>query len=197
MYAYRQMTKPEREAALAYRRLVGFPLHEPPHFHQENTIYLLTAANYEHRPVMADENRRKDFEHEFLQGMASLCGTKVFAWVILPNHYHVLARVDLAEFRSWVGRLHNRTSTRWNRQDGTPGRRVWYRFADRGIRSERHFWAAANYIHGNPVKHGHVSRPDEWRCSSIHLYIEEHGPDVMSQLERKYPVLDFGRGWDW
>ena len=31
---------------------------------------------------------------------------------------------------------------------------------------EKHF----HYIHYNPVKHGHVTRPQEWKWSSFHRY---------------------------
>ena len=56
----------------------------------------------------------------------------------------------------------------WNREDGIPNRKVWYRFSDRGMRSEGHFFASINYIHANPVKHGYVEKATEWPWSSLH-----------------------------
>ena len=197
MYTWRRMSEDEREAILAARRFAGLPLHEPPHFPTGRNVYLLTAANYEHAPVMQTEQRRAQLERELLEGLATLSEACAFGWVVLPNHYHLLAEVDLAEFRLSVGRSHNRTATRWNREDGTPGRRVWHRFVDRSIRNQRHFWAAVNHVHANPVKHGHVCRAEEWPCSSVHAYLAELGRDGLAAVESEFPALNLGRGWDW
>ena len=65
------------------------------------------------------------------------------------------------------------------------------------IRSERHFYATINYIHYNPVKHGWTSRADEWVCSSIWAYLETKGRDWLVDVWRRYPLKDYGKGWDW
>ena len=156
-YAYRKMTPQEREQMLAYRRYASFPLHEPPHFERESNLYLLSMTNFEHKHIMREESRRIEYERKLLDMMAGIPGTELFAWCILPNHGHLLARVELKIFRQKLGRLHNGLSTQWNREDNTPGRTVWFQFTDRGIRNEGHFFASLNYCHYNPVKHGYVS----------------------------------------
>jgi putative transposase len=51
---------------------------------------------------------------------------------------------------------------------------IWQRrFWERQIRDERDFAQHIDYIHFNPVKHGFVSRPADWRFSSIHRYIKQ------------------------
>ena len=196
-YAYRQMTPRERTEVLAYRRSVKLPLHEPPHFGREDNLYLLTAANHEHKHIMRQESRRLEYEAKVLDLLAAIPSSELFAWCILPNHAHILARVDLKAFGQKIGRLHNGLSTQWNREDASPGRTVWHRFSDRGIRNESHFFATLNYIHFNPVKHGHVEAMDYWRTSSIHIYLDQYGKDNMNLLTQQYPALDYGKGWDW
>ncbi|MGD2177558.1 MAG: hypothetical protein PVG71_07020 [Anaerolineae bacterium] len=73
--------------------------------------------------------------------------------------------------------LHSRVATEINGRHDQRGRRVWYCFSDRLIRSDRHHWATVNYIHDNPVKHGYVDCMTAWPWSSIHNYVEEHGRD--------------------
>ena len=196
MYNYRKLTQQEKEEVLTYRRLLGLPLHEPPHYLRENNLYLLTAANYEHRWIMQNEERRVEFTWKLLQWMTEYCQAHIYAFCILPNHYHVLSRVDLNLFRQWIGKLNNGTSTQWNREDNRRGRRVWYRFSDRGIRNEDHFYATLNYIHYNPVKHKHATYIDEWRCSSIHAYLEQYGHETMIELAERYPLYHYGDNWD-
>ena len=77
------------------------------------------------------------------------------AWVFLPNHYHVLLDTEGLGIVSEVLRLlRSRVATDIYGRHHQQGRRVWYRYSDRMIRSAGHHWATVNYIHYNPVKHG-------------------------------------------
>ena len=195
MYASRKMTPAERAEVIAGRKTLKLPWHAPPHFGTEPTVYMLSAACYEHRPLLHDAKRRDEWLNTIMT-MESDLGSDLRAWVVLPNHYHLLAQVPLPDFRVWIARRHNGKATQWNREDGTPGRQVWYRFTDRWIRSERHYYAALNYIHGNPVKHGYAQKATEWAWSSVHRYQESVGLDTLKKWWGEYPVGEFGKGWD-
>ncbi len=106
---------------------------------------------------------------------------RLLAWVVMPNHVHVLfqpiegwtmARI-VASWKSFTGR---RLSSLLSAPPGADGvHRVWHReYWDRFIRDERHFYAAREYIHTNPVKAGLVQRPEAWEWSSARL--EPGGP---------------------
>jgi putative transposase len=57
------------------------------------------------------------------------------------------------------------------------------RFWDHIIRDDRDFENHLCYIHFNPVKHGYVSDPRDWKDSS-YLEWEEHGlPSALSACE--------------
>jgi putative transposase len=193
MYEYRKLTPAQRAQLRAHRRQFGFPLHAPPHFPEGKLTYLLTAATLEHQPLIANAARRADFAAKLL---ATLAGTEIHAWVVLPNHYHLLVSLDLAVFRQRIRTLHSGIATQWNREDQTARRKIWYRFSDRVIRNERHYFAALNYIHANPVKHGYVKRADEWPDSSVHEYLEKWGREYLVELWQNYPVGEMGKGWD-
>ena len=50
---------------------------------------------------------------------------------------------------------------------------IWQdRFWEHTIRDENEFSNYIDYIHFNPVKHGYVQSPIEWKYSSIHEYIK-------------------------
>src|SRR5262249_32145759 len=95
-----------------------------------------------------------------------------------------------------LGRVHGRTSRGINQRDGTAGRRVWYRFSDRQIRSEAHYYATLNYIHYNPVKHGLVPEAVLWAASSVHWYLDQMGDERLVEMWRSYPIDRYGAGWD-
>jgi REP element-mobilizing transposase RayT len=89
------------------------------------------------------------------------------AWVIMPNHVHVLFTPAegwtlskiLHSWKSFSAREANkvldRTGEFWQAE-----------YFDRAIRDERGFSAAAEYIEYNPVKAGLCINPAEWPFSS-------------------------------
>jgi putative transposase len=196
-YNYRALTPAEREDVVRQRRERGFPLHAPPHPFRHSAYYLITAANYEHMAIMDSSERRTEFEGLLLEAMHGI-DAGINAWVILPNHYHILLSVKaLDSISGALNRLHGRTARTWNAGDGRTGtRRVWYRFSDRMIRDEKHYYRALNYIHANPVKHGYASKADEWPWSSYLNYVNEHGRDWVQEKWKTYRPGDFGKGWD-
>lgn len=196
MYVYRTLTEKQKAGVIAHRKVQRLPWHAPPHFRQDDTLFLITAACFEHQPVVSDEVRLQSFHGKLIEGIRLQSWATVHAWVILPNHYHLLASLMLPSFRRWIARLHNGTSTEWNREDHRPCRKVWFRFTDRSIRDDRHYWATINYIHWNPVKHGWAKKADRWKWSSIHEYLGQYGRESMVDYWQKYPVRDYGKRWD-
>jgi len=198
-YEYRKLTSEEREQVLQQRRERGYPLHAPPHPFREAGRFFLTAANYEHVAIMARPDRCTDFEVCLFEAMHNI-QADVFGWVVLPNHYHILVDVrSLDDVSAALKQLHGTTSREWNQADHETGkRRVWYKFADRMIRDEAHFYRALNYIHYNPVKHGYTDDPYEWPWSSLHDYLESEGcgREWLREKWRGFPLGDFGKGWD-
>jgi len=114
---------------------------------------------------------------------------QVDAIVVLPEHLHCIWTLppDNADF-----------STRWRRIKGIfsksiePDERlsarrklkqergVWQRrFWEHVIRDERDLETHADYIHYNPVKHGHVQRVADWPHSSFHRFVKAgiYAPD--------------------
>jgi len=196
-YSYRKLTPEERQNVLQLRRLRGYPLHAPPHPINDEGRYLITAANFEHAHNISPSERRTAFEEMLLAALGRI-SAKVFGWVVLPNHYHVvLGATELRSLSATLKKLHGATSREWNLEDGAVGvRKVWYHFSDRKIRNEVHFYRALNYVHYNPVKHGYVGSPYDWPWSSVHNYLETRGREWLRERWKEYPPERMGRGWD-
>ncbi len=198
MYEWRKMTPEARELALGERQRRKLPHHSPPHFAGDVTrLYHLTAACYEHRPILGfSPERMAAFEAEWV-ALLREGERELAAWCVLPNHWHALVRTgDLRETVRAVGRLHGRTSYAWNGEEECRGRVCWHRCADRFMRSDAHVWATINYIHHNPVHHGYVERWTDWPFSSAADYLESVGAEEAARRWREFPVLDYGKGWD-
>ncbi len=196
-YAFRKMTAEEREAAVRERLARGYPLHAPPHPFRGSGRYLLSAVNFEHQPIMAAAERRTDFEERLLTKLKEI-EADVYAWVVLPNHYHVLAGVgSLKAVSSALKQLHGATARDWNLADDSVGeRQVWYHFHDRQIRGDKHFNRALNYVHYNPVKHGYADSAYDWPWSSLQNYLDAKGRAWLRELWQNFRPSYIGRGWD-
>ena len=95
---------------------------------------------------------------------------RLHAWVIMPNHVHVLFGVfdnhPLAKVvQSWKGFTAREANKILERKG-----KFWQRdYFDRFIRDEGHFYDALNYIHMNPVKACLVNKPEDWPYSSAYM----------------------------
>jgi len=197
MYYWRRLTPEQRQAVLVERQRQHRPWHGPPHYASPDGLYLLTAACYEHQPVIGLSSQRMgEFESELLK-TCSAFASSIFAWVVLPNHYHLLLQSsELKALLAALGKLHGRTSYRWNGIEGLRGRKVWHRVAETAMKSERHFWATLNYVLNNAVRHGYVARWQDWPYSNAALYLEQTDRQEAEHRWREYPIDDYGRDWD-
>jgi putative transposase len=196
MYQYRKLTPEEQQKLVEERLNQGHPPHQPPHLALDQTYYLLTAACYEHHHHLHTAQRRQHIlDHLFEQLIKH--GMAIHAWVILTNHYHLLVHVTQFKALGQIfSQVHGRSSFQWNQQENTRGRKIWYRYSDRVIRSERHYYTTLNYIHYNPVKHGLVTSPYDWQWSSVHWYLKANGREWLRDLWQRYPIQDYGKTWD-
>lgn len=198
MYNWRKMTEAQQAEVLQLRGQCGWPAHSPPHFTADGwTHYHLSAANYEHVPIIGISPERMASFSAMLCEALSIPGNAICAWCVLPNHWHALIGTDnLKAVLKQIGRLHGKCSFEWNGEEDARGRQCWHCCSDRRIRSENHFHAARNYIHHNPVKHGYVGKWEEWAFSSAKEYLDAVGKEKALELWKAYPVLDMGEKWD-
>lgn len=140
---------------------------------------------------MIDNNRKKQFK-TLLKGIYSKFNFKIIAWVILPNHYHLLFKSARGKDLQTICQLmHGGTSHEWNIEDQTPGRKVWTNYRDYCPRDRRDFYTHFNYIHHNPVKHRVARTMGEWDYSSYNWYIQRKGKEWMADCFIQYPIIDF------
>jgi putative transposase len=142
--------------------------HSPLHRLGEGGAYMVTAATY-NKQLFLSTPSRLTLVRDMLFELAQEMGWLLQAWAVLPNHYHLVAHSPhhAETLRPLIRKLHSRTSTALNRQDGTIGRRVWYQYWDTLLTYERSYFARLNYVHQNPVKHGLVRQAAAYRwCSA-------------------------------
>ena len=92
---------------------------------------------------------------------------RLHAWVIMPNHVHILVSIgNEYSLSSIVHSWKSFTSHQANRILGRSGPFWQEDYFDRRIRNSRHFQATVRYIEENPVKAGLVPSPELWPYGS-------------------------------
>jgi putative transposase len=188
----------------------------PPHIYEDDTCYFLTASIV-HRQWLLDTDTRRVLVRDVLKEAIQQYGIRLYAWVILVNHYHVLLKTsDVAPIWKFIKRLHGDSAIQLNKLNHTPGRQVWYQYWDRFPRSERDFWSYFNYIHINPIKHGYVRVSDgivvvdgkhikiapghtldvhkclaQYPHSSYAYYVRTYGEQFLTDAWLQYPIPDY------
>jgi acyl-coenzyme A synthetase/AMP-(fatty) acid ligase/REP element-mobilizing transposase RayT len=94
---------------------------------------------------------------------------RVDAWVIMPNHGHVLLRPNPdANLSTIVKSIKSVSAHKINKLLGRSGP-VWQPdYFDRYIRDAEHYEKALRYIEKNPVKAGLCAEPSDWEFSSAY-----------------------------
>ncbi|MFI4897925.1 MAG: REP-associated tyrosine transposase [Phycisphaerales bacterium JB059] len=126
----------------------------------------------------------------------SRLGFKLFAWVIMPEHVHLLVLPLESTVPSILSATKRPFSAlvlqRWREleapvleriRDGSGAERFWQAGGgyDRNIFSEGELREKIRYIHENPVRRGLVEREEDWAWSSAR---------AMRGLETRWPTID-------
>lgn len=150
------------------------------------STFFFTVVAFQRRPILRDRAARNALQ----RAIAAVRQTRPFkidAWVLLPDHLHCIWTLPAgdADFSMrWMGikqrvssacrdayrdaglmtdsRCKHRESTIWQR-----------RFREHRIHDETHFERHMDYVHFNPVKHGHVQSLAEWPYSTFHRHVRD------------------------
>jgi putative transposase len=91
------------------------------------------------------------------------------AWVVMPNHVHmlILPQAALSVITHWIK---GRSARQANLLLGRKGESFWqHESYDHWVRSERELRRIVAYIEENPVSAGLAGRPEDWPWSSAAL----------------------------
>jgi putative transposase len=155
----------------------------------EHLPYFCTITILDWTPVFI-ESRYIDPLMDSLSFCRRSKGLQLFAFVVMPNHMHLIAAADdlhalMRDFKRFTSRtIHERlladgrhTVLAWLEQAAQRARRQRgeFSFWEDGFHPQAICTAAVfeqklRYLHENPLRKGLVSAPDDWRYSSASWY---------------------------
>ncbi|MCC7293977.1 MAG: transposase [Phycisphaerales bacterium] len=151
----------------------------------DGASYFFTVVTYRRRRLFDKDIARRCLREAFLYVQREW-PFEQFAVVLLPDHLHAIWTMppEDSDFSIRWANIKRTFSKRWIAEGGGDlvvsgnaarhrQRGVWQpRFWEHMIRSEQELYAYRDYVHLNPVRHGYVNDPLDWRWSSVHQHLK-------------------------
>jgi putative transposase len=122
-----------------------------PRLDAPGALHHVMARGIERRLIFCDDGDRADFL-ERLAALLRCCDARLFAWALIPNHFHLLVRTGTAPLSSLLRRLLTGYAVSFNRRHRRPGHLFQNRFKSVLVEEETYLLALVRYIHLNPLR---------------------------------------------
>lgn len=151
--------------------------------------YILTENGFYH--VMTRGNSKKEIFKEqsdflkwkfFLNKYKSNYNTKVIAYCLMPNHYHLLLKSGPL-LSKLIGCLNTQYAKYFNRKYELKNHLFGDRFRSFLVADDPYLITSVRYIHNNPVRANLVSEALNYQYSSLMDYLNGNGLTDVSIVE--------------
>ncbi|MDR7563885.1 MAG: transposase [Armatimonadota bacterium] len=107
---------------------------------------------------------------KLLRRVSERYGVDVLAYVLMPNHVHLLLRAPEAVLPAFMRDLHGRFAQWHNRRYHLTGHVFEGRYRCWPCTEDRYLWALVRYLHDNPVRAGLADHAQDYRWSSFRAH---------------------------
>ena len=128
-------------------------------------LWHVTARGNERKPIYRDSEDCTAFV-DVLGRTVARYRWQLHAFVLMPNHYHLLVETPVATLSRGMRQLGGVYTQRFNRRWSRCGHLFQGRFFSLHVERESHLLELARYISLNPVRAGLATRAAEWRWGS-------------------------------
>ena len=165
-----------------------------------NHARFITFSTYRRLNLFGTAELRDVFRNQ-LEKAKSVYGFELYAWVLMPNHAHLLVREsetgDVSGLlRSLKGTVARKIMSRWRELDAPVLDQLvdrsgkmwfWQRGGgyDRNIVSDDEFDEKVGYIHMNPVRADLVEKPTDWGWGSARFWSGERDGEIVCDFRMK------------
>jgi REP element-mobilizing transposase RayT len=132
-------------------------------------IYHVMSRGNGRQDIVRDDADLDRLQQEL--GRASVrCGWKVYAFVILSNHLHVVLKTPQPNLARGMQGFLSAYANAWARRHRFCGHVFQGRYRTELVEDETYLWTVTRYVHLNPVCARLVEHPAAWRWSSYPGY---------------------------
>jgi len=143
--------------------------------------YFFTVVTYNRQPILCREPSLIRLKAAF-RHVKDTYPFRTVGMVVLPDHLHCIWQLPESD---------NNFSIRWNmikryfsiglvsQTNQRREKQIWQRrFWEHLVRDEEDLHRCLDYIHYNPVKHGYVKNPSDWKSSTFQRYVNQGYYDI-------------------
>lgn len=165
----------------------------PARIEYEGAFYHVMNRGNRREDIFLDDNDRQKF-YEILGNIEKRYGIIIYVYVLMSNHYHLLLETPFANLSRAIQRLNGDYALYFSRRHKSPGHIFQGRYKAMLVEKDAYLLELSRYIHLNPLRAGVVRRPEEYRWSSLPVYLKE----VLylgSHLQNSFDFERKPRGW--
>jgi putative transposase len=155
--------------------------------------YFLTTNTHTHTQIFSHE-KNIELLRQTMREAKQYHPFTMKAYAFMPDHLHLLLSLSLGTEISLLMQSIKRNFTRnYKSLWGSSGQlKLWQRsFYDHVVRNEQDYVNHIHYIHYNPVKHGYVSRPEDYPHTSYLEYVKRGWYEIgWGHQEQKSPWIN-------
>ncbi len=141
-------------------------------------------------------NKQKIFHHQkdyekLLNKLSSLLLAGdwiIYAYCLMPNHYHFLVEERKTPIAKLIGRLFTSYGVFFNKKYQRNGPLFADRFKSKIVQKDSYFLEVSRYIHLNPVEAKLVKAPEDYPYSSLGEYAGKYHRNIIN-LEKVTTLL--------
>jgi REP element-mobilizing transposase RayT len=132
-------------------------------------IYHVMARGYGRQNIVRDDVDRDRLQQEL--GRAALrCGWRIYAFVILSKHLHLVLKTPQPNLARGMQTFLSTYANACARRHRIRGHLFQGRYRTELVEDESYLWTVTRYLHLNPVRARLVEHPAAWRWSSYPGY---------------------------
>ncbi len=159
----------------------------PPRIDFADALYHVTSrGNGRARIFLSDEDRCRFLRQ--LQDNVETAGVRLYAYVLMENHFHLLVRTPRANLSQFMQRLNTSYALYARYKHRKPGHQFEARFKAKLIQDDTYLLGVTRYIHLNPIKIAacrrltraeRVRRLEEYSWSSYPGYVTQKNAETV------------------
>ena len=123
-------------------------------------LHHVIVRGIERREIFTKEDDYEDFINRLEESLKN-SGAEVFAWVLMPNHFHLLIRIGVKPLTSIMRGLLTGYALSYNRKHKRVGYLYQGRYKSIACEEEPYLLELVRYIHLNPLRANLVKTPPE------------------------------------
>ena len=140
------------------------------------------------QPIFATDEDRAHFAY-LLNTVVEEFDWKIYNWVLMPNHHHLVVRLEARNLDDGMKRAHGLFAQRWNQRHASSGHVFFRRYKSIPMRRLGYAASVMKYIDLNPVRAGLCQRPEHWEWGGYNAIIGRRQPQPFHASDAAVTIL--------